>query len=620
MQSSDALDTLRATVRRHWGFDQFRPQQEQSIKAILDRRDSVVVVPTGGGKSLCYQAPAAMRHDALTVVVSPLIALMKDQVDALTARGIPSALFNSSLGAHQKREVVEGIRSHRYRLLYVAPERFPDAEFVELLRSVGVASIAVDEAHCISHWGHDFRPDYRRLSATKEWFPDAAVHAFTATATPRVREDIAEQLRMVDPVVLVGDFDRPNLTYRAKWRTDFHDQLCEIIDRDRRSAGIIYCIRRADVDELSAFLHQKGYRALPYHAGLSAEQRKHNQDAFSVREVEIIVATVAFGMGIDRPDIRFVVHAGMPKSIEAYHQETGRAGRDGLPAECTLFYTSADFMTWKSIVENSETRNLDAHITQLREIFDFCQSTGCRHAQLVGHFGQSYDTPSCGACDVCLGEIATIPDGTTVARKILSAIVRTGERFGAKYVADVLVGADEELIQTRGHAGLSVYGLLAEYGQKEIRTWIDQLASDGFLQVGTEYRTFSLSGKGWELLRDEHQVALFDRPELRRKTRRRTASESRRSSPSAERPVPRQVSDDTDEMDTDLYEALRKLRNKLAGERDLPGYCVVSNQTLTHIAAMKPTTQDDLLSIPGIGQKKLAQYGSAILDCVRQNS
>lgn len=620
MQSSDTLDTLRATVKKHWGFDHFRPQQEQSIKAILEHRDSVVVVPTGGGKSLCYQAPAAMRDDGLTVVVSPLIALMKDQVDALTARGVPSALFNSSLDAYQKREVIEGIRAHRYRLLYVAPERFPDAEFVELLRSAGVASIAVDEAHCISHWGHDFRPDYRRLSATKEMFPGVAVHAFTATATPRVREDIAEQLQMVDPVVLVGDFDRPNLTYRAKWRTDFHDQLCEIIDRDRCGAGIVYCIRRVDVDELSAFLAHKGYRALPYHAGLSAEVRKSNQDAFSIKEVEIIVATVAFGMGIDRPDIRFVVHAGMPKSIEAYHQETGRAGRDGLPAECTLFYTNADFMTWKSIVENSGTQDLDTHMSMLREISDFCQSTNCRHAQLVGHFGQAYDKPSCGACDVCLGEHATVPDGTTVARKILSAIVRTDERYGGKYIADILVGADEELIQTRGHGDLSVYGLLEEYNQREIRAWIEQLASEGFLHVGTEYRTFSLSGKGWELLREEHEVALFDRPELRRKTTRRTASKSRRVTTPTERSAPRPVSDEADEVDTVLYETLRKLRSKLAGDKGLPGYCVATNQTLTHIATMKPTTEDDLLSVPGIGQKKLAQYGQAILDCVRENS
>jgi ATP-dependent DNA helicase RecQ len=389
MPSSEAVARLRSVIKKHWGFERFRPLQERAISTVLDGRDSVVVIPTGGGKSLCYQAPAATRGDGVTLVISPLIALMKDQVDALTARGIPCALYNSSLGASQKRAVVDGLHADRFRLLYLAPERLPDQRIIELLRGRGVRTVAVDEAHCISHWGHDFRPDYRRLRSLKEWFPGASVHAFTATATPRVRDDIAQQLSLEDAEIIVGDFDRPNLTYRVTWRRDQYDQVRDIIDAHRASAGIIYCIRRDDVDQTAGHLSHAGYRALPYHAGMPAEQRKRSQDAFGKNDCDIIVATVAFGMGIDRPDIRYIVHTGMPKSVEAYQQETGRAGRDGLPAECTLLYTTADFMTWKSIVEKSGTDHLNVHVMQLEEMLNFCRSPVCLAGVSAPPVGQS---------------------------------------------------------------------------------------------------------------------------------------------------------------------------------------------------------------------------------------
>ena len=628
MPTAQMLERLRATVRTHWGFDQFRPLQERAISAALDGRDSVVVVPTGGGKSLCYQAPATMQDDGLTVVISPLIALMKDQVDALLARRVPSALYNSSVVAAQKREIVDGITANRYRLLYVAPERLADEHFLHLLRETRVYSVAVDEAHCISHWGHDFRPDYRRLQQLKEWFPGASVHAFTATATPRVRQDIVQQLSLNDPEVIVGEFDRPNLAYRVKRRSDLHGQVCDIIDANRAGGGIVYCIRRDDVDALSDYLRGAGYRALPYHAGIPAEQRKRNQDDFTAKKIEIIVATVAFGMGIDRPDIRYVLHTGMPKSIEAYQQETGRAGRDGLPAECTLFYTGADFMTWKSICEKTATDHLDIHMTQLRKMLDYCQSPVCRHRHLVNHFGQDYPNPTCGACDVCLDEIPILPESTTVAMKILSAVVRTGERFGGKYVADVLVGADTQDVQKRGHESLSVFGLMEEHAAKDIRAWIDQLAALGFLRVGTEYRTFSLSPEGCELLRGQGQAKLFvdagprtaragSRP--RRPAQRPAPIGSRSESP---RRVARYVvegsSDQGDgDVDAVLYEALRTVRKQFATAGNLPLYCIVSNKTLADIARNKPTSEDALLTISGIGPKKQAQFGDAFLECVR---
>ena len=617
MPSSETLARLRSVIKEHWGFDRFRPLQERAISTVLDGRDSVVVVPTGGGKSLCYQAPAAMRRDGLTVVISPLIALMKDQVDALTARGVAGALYNSSLAADQKRIVVDGLNEDRFRLLYLAPERLPDQHFLDLLQRCGVKTVAVDEAHCISHWGHDFRPDYRRLRSLKGWFPGASVHAFTATATPRVREDIAEQLSLDDAEIIVGDFDRPNLIYRVKWRSDLHQQVRDIVDGHRASAGIIYCIRRDDVDQLAGYLFNAGYRALPYHAGMAAEPRKRNQDAFGNNDCDIIVATVAFGMGIDRPDIRYVLHTGMPKSVEAYQQETGRAGRDGLPAECTLLYTTADFMAWKSIVEKGGTDHLDVHVTQLGEMLHFCKSPLCRHRQLVNHFGQEYPAPDCAACDVCLGEIETLGDSTVIAQKILSAVVRTGERYGAKYLADVLTGAPSETIHARGHQTLSVYGLMSDTSPKEIRHWLDQLAAQGFLWIGEEYRTFSLSLSGRELLRGDQEAKLTPaQSPTRRTAASRAAGSISRKRRSVGTPVAVQPDDD-DDLDLGLYEKLRALRKRLADGKHLPAFHIFSNRTLEAIARAKPGSDHEFLAISGVGPKKHAQYGQAFIDCVR---
>ncbi|MFQ5491032.1 MAG: RecQ family ATP-dependent DNA helicase, partial [Phycisphaerae bacterium] len=436
----DLTGTLKAVVRERWGYDTFRPLQLQAMAAAVQRRDALVVLPTGGGKSLCYQAPALLA-DKPTVVVSPLIALMKDQVDGLIQRNIPATFLNSSLAPEDRRRVQAGISQGQYKLIFVAPERFASSGFFDLLDNAGVGAMAIDEAHCISHWGHDFRADYRNLGQLKRRYPGTAIHAFTATATPRVRDDIVQQLGLSDPTVLVGDFFRPNLTYRVSRRGFGFEDVIQAVQQRPDQAGIVYCIRRADVDDLTAQLQARGCNAVAYHAGLSDEQRTTAQDAFSAGRADLVVATVAFGMGVDRSDIRFVIHAAMPKSIEHYQQETGRAGRDGQPAECILFYSGADFGLWKNIIQmgDADETQTDA-LDLLGSMYRFCTGMQCRHRKLVTYFGQSWQGSSCNACDFCLDGATPLPDSTEIAQKIMSCVARTGQRFGGAHVADVLNG------------------------------------------------------------------------------------------------------------------------------------------------------------------------------------
>ena len=427
LDTRDADRALQDVLHRVWGFSSFRPLQREAMAAILAARDSVVVLPTGGGKSLCFQAPALVHAESdgprgIAVVVSPLISLMKDQVDGLRVDGVGAAYLNSSLQPHERDEVLASIRDDRCRLLYVSPERVVvDSGLRRLLQQAGLRFIAIDEAHCISQWGHDFRPEYRQLGALRDEFPGVSLHAFTATATERVRRDIVAELRLRDPQVLVGSFDRPNLTYRILRRANLHRQLLQILGRHEGEAGIIYCGSRREVESLAEWLKEEGHNAVPYHAGLADAVRSRHQEAFLDERADIVVATVAFGMGIDRSNVRYVVHASAPRSPEHYQQESGRAGRDGLPAECVLLYSGADFLRWRRMLE-SNGELTDSAQTLLRDMERYASGMGCRHRALVEYFGEAYGRVACGACDWCLKELDPVPDATR--RRAEDSVVR----------------------------------------------------------------------------------------------------------------------------------------------------------------------------------------------------
>ena len=598
-------DLLLETIRKHWGYSSLRPLQEEAALAVLDRRDSLVVMPTGGGKSLCFQAPALLQ-DSVTIVVSPLISLMKDQVDGLRECGVAAAQMNSSQSMDDLRAVERAVLSGKVKLLFVSPERLAMPQFRDLIRRAAVTTFAIDEAHCISHWGHDFRPEYRQLRAIREEFPQASVHAYTATATPNVRRDIAAQLGLRDPLILVGDFDRPNLTYRVLPRHDEAKQVLDVIERHRGEGGIVYCIRRRDVDSLAAKLRQRGHNALAYHAGLTQDERRDAQDAFATEKCDLVVATVAFGMGIDRSNVRFVLHTAMPKSVEHYQQESGRAGRDGLEAECVLLYSGADLMLWKSMLGDSsdDPAHAESQIKHLQDIDRYCSGAACRHRALVEYFGQSFTTGPCNACDICLGETEEVSDALTIAQKIVSCVYRVRESFGVSHVVGVLRGEDTDKVRERGHDQLSTYGLLKGQSRQDVREWVYQLIAQGFLaQTTGEYPVLCLGARSREVLRGVAEVRLR-RPAVRK-----------RDSP-GERRASRAPVVDGAPYDRDLFEALRTWRRAEAQERGVPPYVIFSDRTLRELARTKPSTLVELREIYGIGEAKLEAFGDTVVKVI----
>jgi ATP-dependent DNA helicase RecQ len=605
--TGDLAGRIHETVRRFWGFDTLRPLQEQAIRAGLERRDSLVVMPTGGGKSLCYQVPPVVA-DRLDVVVSPLISLMKDQVDGLVACGYPAAALHSNLDGAARAAVFDDLQSGRCRLLFVSPERLVSGEFQELLRNRGVRAFAIDEAHCISHWGHDFRREYRQLAMLKQRFPDVSVHAFTATATPRVQQDIVEQLDLADPNVLVGCFDRPNLAYRIVPRVDLDSQVLEVLHRHRDEAVIVYCITRKDTEQLAAMLKAHGVNAASYHAGMSSADRRSTQEAFAAERLDVIVATVAFGMGIDRSNVRCVIHAATPKSIEHYQQETGRAGRDGLEAECVLFYSAADVLKWKTLVERNATaeagEELDggtlAQLELLRHVQGLCSTLQCRHRALSRYFGQDYDRDNCEACDVCLGEVDPMADSTVVAQKILSCVARLDQRYGVGHVVQVLRGADTDNIRRWRHDTLTTFGLLRDVPEKSLTNLVYQLIDQGLLvRTPGDRPVIRLSDDSLGVLRGDREV-LLQEPKAGKVRKAKAAVES------------------WEGVDRGLYEHLRSLRRDLARERAVPAYVIFGDATLRELAKRRPTSLASFGTIRGVGEQKLADLGPSFVEAIAE--
>ncbi len=587
-----------ALLKQRFGFASFRPLQREIIRDALDGRDTFALLPTGGGKSLCFQLPALILP-RLTVVVSPLIALMKDQVDSLQASGIAATFLNSSLKAAEARHRLHGLHNGEYRLLYLAPERLMLAGLLDDLKKWEVGLIAVDEAHCISEWGHDFRPEYRQLSQLRDLFPEVPVMALTATATPRVREDIVKQLRLREPRCYVASFNRPNLAYRVLPKAKPSSQVLEFLRGRPRESGIIYCFSRKAAEKLSEFLNSHQIKARPYHAGLTATQRSENQEAFLRDAVRVICATIAFGMGINKPNVRFVIHYDLPKNIEGYYQETGRAGRDGLPSECLLLFSVGDVIKQTSFIdEKPDPREQKIARDQLRQMVRYAESAQCRRVELLGYFGETFEAQNCGGCDNCLTPRATI-DGTIAAQKLLSCVYRIREksRFGVglHHVVEVLTGADSEKIRRWGHEQLSTYGIGTEYGRSEWSAIGRELIRLGFLRQDGEFSTLELTDEGRAALRDRRKIPLTQpaaAPRVKESTKR------------------------AGEIDCDegLFERLRLLRRRLGDERDVPAYIIFSDVSLRQMARLYPASAEEFSRISGVGEKKLQEFGAVFME------
>ncbi len=593
------MSQITHVLKAVWGYDGFRPLQREAMENVLAGRDSVVILPTGGGKSLCFQAPAVVMP-GMAVVVSPLIALMKDQVDALCANGVRAECINSANSAEDKRRIDADIRGGALKLLYVTPERLAQPRFIEYLKRHDISFIAIDEAHCISMWGHDFRPEYRALKGLRDTFPDIGIHAYTATATPQVQEEIVHELALRDPEVHLGSFDRPNLVYRMVRRTDRLAQIKSVLDRHLGESGIIYCIRRADTEEVAQQLNASGHKALPYHAGLGDAERKTNQEAFIQERADIIVATVAFGMGIDKSNVRYVIHAGMPKSLEHYQQESGRAGRDSLEADCVMLYGAADFQLWRKMLAEGDEEQTAVALQKLDALYRFCTGAACRHETIVRYFGQPWDKPRCGACDVCLDELDTIDNAGDVARSICEVVDQTGQRYGGAYVAGILAGKPDERAEQNRHTRIPSFGALQAEAVPTIRGWIEQLVAGGLLVKTGDYGVIELTKNGRAFLAGEDESV----PRLL-EPHRRPAKQTKLTD-----------AESWEGVDRALFELLRTLRRTLAQDMGKPPYVIFSDKTLRDMARKRPSTLAAMLHVHGVGKQKNEIFGQQFLELV----
>ena len=585
-------------LKSRFGYDSFLPLQEEIVRHVLGNEHCLVLMPTGGGKSLCYQLPA-LCLDGLTLVVSPLIALMKDQVDALRANGIPAAFVNSSMTAAEIGRIHTAALMGRIKILYIAPERLAVPGFVSFLDSASVSLIAIDEAHCISEWGHDFRPDYRNLKALRSRYPNVPCIALTATATERVREDIVTQLDIHDGKTFLSSFNRKNLNYTVLPKRDQLGELLKLLNKHRDESAIIYCFSRKGTEELVGDLREEGFDALPYHAGLEPAVRRANQERFIRDETPIIVATIAFGMGIDKPNVRLIVHYDMPKSVEGYYQETGRAGRDGLPSDCVLFYSPGDRSRqeyWIGQMEDKEEQRRAGR--KLDGMVEYSELMGCRRAYLLRYFGEEFGEQGCGGCDFCLADMEDF-DATVIAQKILSAVIRTEERFGMSHVVNVLRGSRGKRVIEMGHDKLSVYGIARDFSKDEIMTISRQLIEGGQLaKADGEYPTLAVTAAGREFLRTRATLRL---------TRKVESRSQRKSS-----------ADSGLDYDRGLFELLRALRFTLAEERSVPPYVVFGDASLVQMAYFLPQSRESFSRITGVGATKLEEYGEVFVKLIHE--
>jgi ATP-dependent DNA helicase RecQ len=592
---------LRGALKKHFGYDEFRPLQEEIVTDALADRDVFALMPTGGGKSLCFQLPALLR-DGMTIVVSPLIALMKDQVDALRTSGIAATFLNSSLDRHEAVERLQGLNRGQYRMLYVAPERLMLDTFLERALNWNITQIAIDEAHCISEWGHDFRPEYRQLAKLRTHLPDLPIMALTATATERVRADIVKQLKLRDPRCYVASFNRPNLTYRVVAKTSAYDQLLTYVRSRPDESGIVYCASRKTAETLTKKLSEDGISAKPYHAGLEGKERTKHQEAFLRDDVRVITATIAFGMGINKPNVRFVVHHDLPKNIESYYQETGRAGRDGLPAECVLLFNASDVVKQRRFIEEKGEHEQRIAHEQLRAMVTYAETRECRRATLLRYFGEHFPLPSCDGCDNCLTPRETF-DGTVHAQKFLSCVQRvrqkSGFSFGLNHIVDVLAGAETEAIRQRGHDQISTYGIGRDLKRAAWQAIGRELLRLGFVAAAPgKFATLELTEAGWKALRERDPITLtkpFD-VETTKRPRKKRAGEI--------------------ECHEALFDRLRDLRRKIADDRDVPAYVIFSDVSLREMARACPTTTAAFGEIPGVGQQKQRDFAESFTSAI----
>jgi ATP-dependent DNA helicase RecQ len=592
---SPNTESIHDTLKRVFGYDGFRPHQQVIIEELIAGHDAFVLMPTGGGKSLCYQIPA-LHRPGVALVVSPLISLMKDQVDALQANGVAAAFYNSALGSAEARQVLARLHAHELDLLYISPERLMSAGFLERLADIDIALFAIDEAHCVSQWGHDFRPDYQQLGALRSHFPGIPLAAFTATADAQTRDDIVRVLGLGQANRHVTGFDRPNIRYSVLEKHKPFDQLLRFLESRAGQAGIVYALSRKRVEEVAGKLQAQGIRAEAYHAGLPAAHRRNVQEDFLRDELQVVVATVAFGMGIDKPNVRFVVHYDLPRHIEGYYQETGRAGRDSLDAEALLLFGAQDVGTARRLIENNdnpEQKRIEVH--KLNAMVGLAESVTCRRRVLLNYFGERLEQ-DCGNCDVCLNPPEQF-DATVDARKALSCVYRVGQRFGVGHVVDVLRGADNERIRSRHHQQLSTYGLGGDRSEQEWTSIIRQLIHHGYLvQDIASYSVLKLTEAARPLLRGE-QTLYLAKPRIREQTKKKRPRADALQGP----------------YDEALFDQLRDLRKRIADEQGVPPYIVFGDVSLVQMARDKPSDDAELLNITGVGQHKLDKYGSDFL-------